>query len=303
MHSIAPYTIRCYDSQSEEKNPRDKYHVLSRIGGIDLYDLLKEFVTNLSQQYRLDETSKQAYKTDGVVFDDDKREISFWFLVGYYGMRSDIINIETFQREFAKGEMNADIMNYFTHFYIPRGVDEGMAFMHKVRSKGKKTLFMDKFLAFFKSRIDRNLSLRPLSYQKAFDEWKDAQSKEIKVTKFVGHADILELAVGLGHVEQEMIVKPQKKGKSLGTLASFFEKNSPQNVVVEALSGFGKKVTTVVELDGKQRTFTVGRSSSSLLCEIELGDDVDMDEGVPNFESIRAWVKEICAEYNKDMYF
>lgn len=303
MHSIAPYTIRCFDSQSEEKNPKDKYHVLSRIGSFDLYDLLKEFVTNLSQQYQLDKESKQAYKTDGIIFDDDKREISCWFLVGYYGMRSDIINVETFQREFAKGEMNADIMNYFAHFYIPRGVNEGMAFMHKVRSKGKKTLFMNKFLAFFRTKIDRNLALRPLSYQKAFDEWKDAQSKEIKVTKFLGHADIQEIAGGLGHVEQEMIMKPEKKGGSLGTLSSFFQKDSPQNNVVEALSGFGKKVTTVVELNGRHRTFTVGRSSSSLLCEIELDDDVELVEGVPEFESMRAWIKEICSEYDKDMYF
>lgn len=305
MHSIAPYSIRCFNSQANGQKKEDRNHILNRIGSYDLYELLKDFVQGLASDpdYKLDVGKKQAYKADSVVFDDDKRELSFLFKVGDYGMRSDIINIETNRSDFKKGAKNADIMEYYTHFYIPKGVNEGIMFMQNIRSKGKKTLFLNKFLDFFRTKIDRNLIVSPLTYEKAFNEWKNAQSKEIKVTKFVGHSDMQNIYDGLGHVEQEMIVKPHKKGKALGALGDFFEKGTAQHNAVEMLSGFGKKVTTVVELNGKQRTFVVGRSSSSMLCEIELSSDVIIIEGVPVLDSMRNWVREICTEYAETVYY
>jgi hypothetical protein len=58
----------------------------------------------------------------------------------------------------------------------------------------------------------------------------------------------------------------------------------------------------VVELNGKKRIFIVGADESSSVCQIELDDDLIMDNGAPQFDSMHSWVNDILSDYLKKLY-
>lgn len=300
LHSLSPYLFRCYNKDLGGKI-KERYSTLDHIGQYDLFDLLIEFINKYTNKYEILEKTKQVYQFGDISVDEENRVIYCWFNVGYYGMKADIIDVETGQIDFAKAQKNSEIIKYYIHFYIPKGVDEGMVFMHSYRGNGVKTLFYNLFHAFFKDVTDLSLQMNPLAYEKAIHAWLDAPAKELKVTRFSGAADIADQLKLLGHHEKELVIKPRRNGV-LGKLRDYRTKGNDKFKVVEVLSEQGNQVKTVVEMNGKKRTFNVGFNASNRICEIELSEDVIFEEGVPEIKSMNRWVTEIANEYAEDLY-
>ncbi len=254
-----------------------------------------------SKEYEIAEEAQQVYCFSDISVDAVNREVWGWFNVGVYGMKTDIINIKTQKVDFEKAKDNAEIIKHYVHFRIPLNVDEGMAFLHTYRGNGVKTLFHELFGEYFRQQANLVLQMNPLAYDNAINAWLDAPAKEIKLTKFVGVDDVADKLNKLGHHEQELIIKPPRKGH-LGKLRDYFNKDNEHHAAVVELTGFGNQVKTVVEMNGKKRTFNVGHNTSNAMCEIELDENVVMDEGVPNFNSMNRWVKQIADEYAQTMY-
>lgn len=301
MHSISPYLIRCFNPAIESKKAKDKYCVLDKIGQHDLYNLLKVFLSAKTENYQLVEDTKQVYKFSELSFNDETRHIYGWFQVGTYGMKTDIINIESGQVDFEKAKNNAEIIKHYLHMYIPAGFNEAICMMHSYRGHGVKTLFTDIFSPYFREATTLNLQLSPLAYEKAIETWQEANTKELKIIKFEGLKDIADQIKNLGHEEQELIMKPPRKG-TFGQLKDFFNPNSEQAKIVEVLSELGSQIKTVVELNGKKRTFTVGADALNSVCRIDFDDSVLMQEGAPMIESLNSWILVIINEYVTVMY-
>ncbi|MCG9680481.1 hypothetical protein [Vibrio sp. Isolate24] len=301
QHALTPYCFRVYNKSLE--GDRDKrYSRLDQISGkFDLLDMLEKFMKAKSDKYRLSEESQQVYCFGDIKIDKGKREVWGWFNVGVYGIKTEIINIKTQEVDFEKAKENAEIIKHYVHFRIPKTANEAMAFLHTYRGNGVKTLFYKLFGEHFREQTKLVLQMNPLAYDKAMDAWLDAPAKEIKLTKFVGVDDVADKLNKLGHHEQELVIKPPRKGQ-LGRLRDYLKKGNKHHAAVVELSGFGNQVKTVVEMNGKKRTFNVGHSSANALCEIELDEKVIMDEGVPTLKSMNRWVKEIANEYAKTMY-
>ncbi|CAK1907760.1 conserved hypothetical protein [Vibrio crassostreae] len=300
LHALSPYLLRCYNGSLEGKR-EERYSALDKIGQYDLLYLLKDFIEANSEEYKVLETGKQVYQFSDLKFDKDKRELYCWFNVGYYGMKSDIINIETGGVDFKKAQKNAEIIKHYVHIYIPHNVNEGMAFLHSFRGNGVKTLFYVLFSNYFRNVTNLNIQMNPLAYDKAINAWMDAPAKEVKITRFEGVADISDALGKLGHNEKELVIKPPRNG-ILGTLRDYKTRGSDRYKAVEVLSEHGNQIKTVVEMNGKKRTFNVGHSSTNTICEIELSEDIVFDEGVPNIDSMNRWTKEIANEYADTMY-
>jgi len=300
MHAIAPYLFRVFNK--DINGPVEKrYSTLDKLGSHDLYDLLKRFIKANQSQYIMIEESKHVYMFSDVTFDDNKRYISGIFNVGIYGVRTDIINITTGSVDFEKAKNNAEIIKHYVQFYIPKGVNEAIACMHTFRGTGVKTLFYDLFSADFKSKTNLTLQMNPLSYDKAMSSWMDGEAKELKLTKFEGVSDIADQIRKLGHNEKELIIKP-KRNKSLGKLRDFLSPGSEQVKAIEAMEKFGSQVKTVIEINGKRRTFSVGRHKTAALCEIEMTDSVELNDGMPELKSMNIWVTEIINDFAYVMY-
>jgi hypothetical protein len=300
MHSTAPYLFRCYNKALGGRN-EERYSTLDNLGDKDLFYLLKAFLEAHTQSLTIIEDTKQVFQFETITVDEEYREIRAWFNVGHYGMKTDIINVDTGKIDFLKAQNNAEIIKHYIHFFIPKGFNEGMAFMHSYRGVGIKTLFHSQFSAYFKDATDLVIQMNPLTYDKAVDAWLNASAKELKVTKFSGLDDIADQVKQLGHNEQELVIHAKRSG-SLGKLRDFFNKDSEQMKTVEILGEYGEQVKTVVEIEGKRRTFTVGRNASSSLCEIEMEDNLINEDGIPNFDKVKSWVRSIIGEYSKSMY-
>lgn len=300
LHSLSPYLFRCYNKDLGGKR-EERYSTLDNIGQYDLFIMLKKFIQINTDKYAILEDTKQVYKFSDVSVDEINREIYCWFNVGYYGMKADIINVNTGDVDFEKAQTNAEIIKHYVHIYIPKGVNEGMAFLHSYRGNGVKTLFYTLFYAIFKNATNLTLQMNPLAYDKAINAWLDAPAKEVKITRFEGVSDIADQLKKLGHHEKELVIKPPRKG-FLGTLRDYRTKGNDKYQAVEVLSEHGNQVKTVIEMNGKKRTFNVGHCSSNAICEIELSDDVVFEEGVPELSSMNRWVKEIANEYAETIY-
>jgi len=301
MHSISPYAIRCFNPAIESKNIEEKYCVLDKIGQHDLYSLLKIFISGKAENYHLVEDTKQVYKFSDMSFNGETRHLYGWFQVGTYGIKTDIINIDNGQVDFEKAQNNAEIIKHYLHMYIPAGFNEAICMMHSYRGHGVKTLFTDIFSPYFRDSTTLNLQMSPLSYEKAIETWQEANTKELKITKFEGLTDIADQIKNLGHEELELIMKPPRKG-TFGQLKEFFNPDSEQAKIVEVLSELGSQVKTVVELNGKKRTFIVGADASNSICRIDFDDSIQMQDGAPMIGSLNRWILIIISEYVSVMY-
>lgn len=299
MHSISPYSVRCFNQNLLGK---DKYCILNKVGSKDALELLHDFVKSNSTSLLNHQKTKQAYIFSDIKFDGKERKLSGWFNVGSHGMAGEILNIKTGKKDFAKTIDNADMVRHYFQFHFPLNVNEGFCVFHSYRGHGVKTLFSELFSPYFLSQTSLNIQFNPLAYEKAFQAWTDANVKELHVTKFSGLSDVADTAKKLGHYEAKLIIKPEKKGKYWGKFSDFTKKGSESHAMVEYLRGLGSQTKTVVELNGKRRIFVVGPNEENSVCQIELDKTVKMENGVPNFDSIHQWVNDILAEYSKNLY-
>ncbi|MFN3881355.1 MAG: hypothetical protein ACK4L8_08015 [Nitrincola lacisaponensis] len=300
MHAVAPYLFRCFNKGLEGRI-EERYSTLDNLGDKDLFYILRDFLNANTGAYKIVEDSKQVYQFESLSINEKTREIFGWFNVGTYGMKTDIINVQTGDVDFEKAKNNAEIIKHYIHYFIPKGFNEGMAFMHSYRGIGVKTLFYTLFSQYFKDLTGLVIQMNPLAYDNAVNAWLDATAKEVKLTKFVGLSDIADQVRLLGHGEQELIIKPPRRG-GMGKLRDYLNPNSDQMQAVEIMGDYGAQVKTVVEMDGKRRTFNVGRNKTSALCEIEVEEDLIGDDGVPDFVKINSWVRDIVGEYAHTLY-
>lgn len=298
MHSLSPYLFRCYNSVLSGRR-EERYSSLDNLNNEDLFYLLRDFINSKSSSLNIVEDSKQVFQFEMISLDEENREITAWFNVGTYGMKTDIVDIETGLVDYKKTKEKSEIIKYYIHFFIPAGFNEGMAFMHSYRGIGVKTLFMGQFSDYFRQKTNLVIQMNPLAYDKAVYAWLDASAKEVKLTKFKGLSDIADQVKKLGHSEQELVFKAPRNG-SLGKLRDYL--TGDKYNAVEIIGEFGSKVRTVVEMNGKRRTFSIGKSSSTPLCEIEMEEALIDESGIPDHSRVKSWVKGIIKEYSYSMY-
>ena len=300
MHSLAPYLIRCFNPGLSGK-PEDKYAALDKVGSHDTFELLTSFIKSKKNDFHVLDKTKQVYRFDRFSYDSDNRILYGWFQLGSFGIKSDIINVKTGKVDYEKTQENAEIINHFVYFSIPRGYNEGVALLHMFRGNGIKTVFYDLFREYFNTVTKFNLQMNPLSYDKALAEWENANAKEIRLIKFSALEDLADNIKKLGHNEQTLTLKPPRKG-TLGKLKDYMDQDSEQFKAIEFLTPMCSKVKTVVELNGRKRTFSIGYNASNSICEIEAPENLELEFGNPKFEAIKSWCSDISKEFSKSLY-
>lgn len=298
MNTLSPYTIRC---NNPVRPINDRYEILDKIGELDTYILLKKFITSHTDDFTIVDRNKQVFKFSNTQFDDNKRYFTAWFEVGNYGTRNDIINIDTGLVDFTKTIKNAEIIKHFILFYLPEGCNEGISLLHSYRGHGIKTLFYSLFAQEFNAKTNLILQMNPLSYKKAFNDWKNANTKEIRLIQFSGLSDVADQIEGLGHKEQVLTLKPPRAG-TLGKLMDYFKPDTEQSKAIEFLTPLCRSVKSVVEQNGKKRTFIIGNPNDNAICTIEFPEDLELIDGNPEYDSTRKWCIEIANEYAAEIY-
>lgn len=299
MHSISPYAIRCCNPALPAKQ---RYFTLDKIGQNDLFELIKNFITPKIGSHSSNKDSKQTYSFSDVTFDKNQRKIYGFFNVGNFGIANDIINSDTGATEFTKTIKSADVIKHYFQFFLPIGYDEGFCVFYSYRGNGIKTLFYEEFNPIFKSTTTFKLQMNPLSYEKAFKAWSDANVKEIKVTKFSNVPDPADIPKYKGHIEAEITLKPDGKLLSFGKFVNFQKSGTDENALAEYLNGIGSQTKAVVQIGTKKRTFAIGANESNSICQIELDNTVIINDGIPDLSSIHIFSDGIIGEYTDELY-
>ncbi|WP_334597472.1 hypothetical protein [Pseudomonas alvandae] len=302
MHAIAPYSIRIFDPNNTAKNIEDRYAILDKVGAHDAFKILADYFNRVDDKFVIVDESKQVYRFKGMKVVPAKRQIAGWFEVGSYGVKNDIIDIKTGKVDYQKTQQNAEIIRHYIRFFVPAGFNEAIAMLHSFKGAGIKTLLHDLLRAEFLKITKLNLQMNPLAYKQAFVAWQKATAKEIRLTRFEGMKDVTDQIKKLGHKEQQLIIKPPSR-QSLGQFKDYLNPKSKEYNVVEFLSPMCAHVKVVVELDGKKRTFTIGRPADEQVCEIAIEeDDVVFIAGNPDGNSLHRWCTKILQDLADSTY-
>jgi hypothetical protein len=286
------------------KKVEDSYSPLGSIGQFDMYYIFKSYIKSKGTGYHLVNATEQIYALASFRFDDVKREIRGIVKAGSYGSRTDIVNIKTGQIDFKRLEENAEVLNHYVRFFVPTELNEGVILLHNQKNVGIKTLLYDLLREEFARVTGRVLQMNPLSYEKAFEEWKKATTKEIKLVRFSGMNTIEDQIKKLGHDEAEhTYVIKASRSKSLGTFVDYLTPGTEQNATVEILAPLCAEVKTVVEMHGRKRTFRLGGSQNSQVCEIDVDENkVTIIAGNPEMKEFDAWCKILLNEFLLTIY-
>ncbi|MEL3921993.1 hypothetical protein V1481_01360 [Aeromonas enteropelogenes] len=298
-HAVSAYSIRCHNKDAG-RGKEDSYHYLDRIGGYDLFAMMQSFLEGKKEYVRFD-NSKQVYKIKTKTIDNSKRIISGWIEYGHYGMESNIINITNNKTEFEKKTDNADIARYFFLFWIPKKARDGIAIFHTIRGDGVKSLFHKEFGGYLNLYSERSLQMNSMSFDKVLQEWANAETKEIVALRLKTPNDIADIPGNLGNIHTNFSIKPQKNN-SLGLFRNFLKKNTPEANLVEELDNISDDVKVVLNLDGRVRSFRIGKKNRRGNTEVVVSEDVDLIGGVPEFKSMYNWVLTVLEDFKKKLY-
>ncbi|AYH36016.1 MULTISPECIES: hypothetical protein [Pectobacterium] len=300
MYSLAPYFIRCYDKNNESKNVEERYDFLNRIGQYDIFKLLDEFIS-LHKDFEKIDDSKETYKFHNVTIKTKERVISGWMSLGHYGIKNDIINTDDNKLAFSKEENHADVKNYYFRFYLPLESRKGICLLYAYKKDGIKSVFQKEFSNFFTAKTNKNIQINPLTYDKAVIPWLDAETKEIRVIGFTAPKSLEDSISSLGDIEGEYVLKPKRNG-TFGKFVSFRKKGTKQAKLVELLSEEASQVKVKVVMEGGTKTFRVGKSERSTMCQIEIDlDVVKVIAGSPEFSSLDSWASGLIKELSKEI--
>lgn len=298
-HAVSAYSIRCHNKDAGRGND-ESYHILNKLGAYDLFSLVESFALG-RKGYRQIDKSKQVYKIKLKKVDKSKRVISGWIEYGHYGMESNIINITNNETEFEKKTENADILRYFFLFWIPKNARDGVALFHTIRSDGVKSIFHKEFGEYLNNYITRSIQMNSLSFDKVLQEWANADTKEIVALRLNTPSDIADIPGKLGNIHTSFSIKPQKNN-TLGKFGRFLKGGSSEANLVEELDAISSDVKVVLSLDGRIRSFRIGKKSRRGSTEVVVPEEVVLNGGIPEYESMYTWAMSVLDDFRTRVY-
>ncbi|MGY4043342.1 hypothetical protein [Aeromonas hydrophila] len=299
-HAVSAYAVRVFNKEVSRRAD-DRYHLLNKIGAYDLLELIHVFCTG-RKDYTTIADSKQAYRIIIKNHDPAKRMISGWIEYGHFGMQSNIVDIVNKKVDYTKKPTNADMGLYYFLLWIPQNAAHGIAIFHTIRGDGVKTLFQKEFCDYIKTYVDRTLQMNNLTFDRVLQSWANADTKEIVALRLKDYSDIADVPVALGNVHASLSIKPQRKGK-LSKLGAYLKKGSTEAILVEQLDDVCDDIKILVEMNGRKKTFRIGKKKRKGNSEIEIPDDeVNFRAGVPEFSSLNKWSLGLLNDFKDELY-
>lgn len=299
MHSVSLYHMRAFNKH-KKYDDGSHYAPLDNVNGKDIVNIFKSFA---------DDLTKESFD----VSEEDKTVISFqkpnviaggrciWGIIntGEFGSKSNIQNYRTGKLSYSKKPNDADVKEIFYLFFSPENKNEAIFVLHNVSGNGIKTILDKKFGKKFKEETKLNLQFNPVAYEKAVQHWLQGQVKEIRAINFTPFSDKTNSLPGMGHKQAILILKPERN-KSFGRFFNF--RKGEKSEAIEFLESNCKDLKAVVAIDGKERVFRIGGNRQNPVFRLDLGEEVSVEHGVPDFDEMFEWAVEIVNELCTKVY-
>lgn len=298
MHTLSLYTLRAFD-RDHKYDDGSHYPPMDNVKGKDIIKIFKEYLRSLERKGFLNFVDDKNLLTFGWDSSAAHGRCIYGVLgSGSYGAGSKIQDPDTGQVNYNKSPKEADIYDKYFLLFAPSGKNEAILALHGVRNNGMKSILENGFGALFKERTKLRLQLNNLSYDQAVQKWLDSEVKEIRAVEFKPYGDKADAISGMGHKHSELILRPEKK-KTFG-LYRKLKDNKPK--AIEYLEGQSRAVKAVVEIDGKQRTFTLSGGGASPVSKIDVEDGIVDQDGLPDFDKMHKWAIDIVNELCSSVY-
>ncbi|QHD49139.1 hypothetical protein [Vreelandella aquamarina] len=297
MHSVSLYHMRAFNKH-KKYDDGSNYAPLDDVNGKDIVDIFKAFADELT-------------KDDFEVSEEDKTVISFqqpnvsaggrciWGVIntGEFGNKGNIQDYRTGKLSYAKKPNDADVKEIFYLLFSPEKKNEAIFVLHNISGNGIKTILDKKFGNRFKAQTKLNLQFNPVAYEKAVEQWLQGQVKEIRAINFTPFSDKTDALPGMGHKQAILVLKPERN-RSFGKFLNF--RKGERSEAIEFLETNCKDLKAVVAIDGKERVFRIGGNRQNPVFRLDLGEEVTVEHGVPDFNEMYEWavgvVNDICAK-------
>ena len=304
MITISPYSLRSYNKDNKSYEQIDNI-----LGKFDLFDLVDEFCQKNININQKDDDAKVYFELTDYQVDKTERKASLTFSVGEYGSKSNIIDVDTKAVSHEKKPNEAEINEYIFVMYFPKSKDESFLFMQCIRGVGILTKFSDLFKQFYRAKTGLVIQINPITYKKAMEKWLEGDVKEYRFINFQPFEDKADFKESFGHneVQTEYVVKPKRSRSGFLKLFKLKDILDQESEVIELMDDIitrSERMKVLVELDGKPKTISVGRSSSNPNYQVEPDeDDLDFDDGNnPTKESLEKWIHRIYTDFIDSMY-
>jgi len=283
--SLASYSMSFKVSYGNE------HHVLSDVGGVDSFDLIKGFLED-ARSPRADHTQKAIFKTKIIRPNLQERTLDGVIETGEFGFSARGIDVNTEQETYKRGVHDAEVIPLAFHISLPKGEKSGLVILQRFGNIGISTHFVTALRRFIGEKVSKvTLEWEPLVHPDLINQYASkGKTRKIKFRQWAVPKDTSD-ALGLtlrpndAYIEYSIIAK---RGGVLGKFSNIMEKCSASSTAMLGLPTGFKPDETVCEVDmnGRSRTIHMGDvNEMTSFYDITLNVDFKSD-GHPKNESV-----------------
>jgi len=294
--SLSLYTLRLRETHSQEYLPIDNFDEEH-----DLYQIIGDYMTDRSQNYRNDEDNKHLFRISGL--QKPGRSFKGTIETGDYGYETDIVNVDDFTLAYAKQTDDAEMFPFYFYLALPQGANLGILAMQRLGQRGVKTYFSFDLVSYFRHRFSQiMLDIEPLIPAQLIREYlQNGRATKIRFIRFGIHSDISD-AVRKNHEPGEgltEIVIRAKKDRQF-PIRGLVEQILAGERDISTLANFRnfeyKTVKVEIEISGVRRTIDLTHPGN-LNAELDITNEVKLgDDGLPTFESLDVLAKQYISD-------
>lgn len=280
--SAAAYAIKVKPSRS------DKFYETSDINGVDMLDLVYNFVQAKSAPANSEE-DQTLLKT--VKFEREDRVIHGLMELGKYGYAARGVNVKTEKTSYKRKKNDAEMLPFYFMIYLPKGQESGILLTQRFGHFGLFTSFSKQLKTHFNtSESNSSLLIEPIVTQSLIDQMEKAsETKKIRFRKYEISSDIANqyqntITSENAYVEYSIIAK---KGFSFRMKDLLSGSNSNHNKILSIENFSYDEALIEVSLNGKKRTIMAGHPEK-IRSYYDIHKDVEISSktGHPSYDSL-----------------
>lgn len=307
---LATYTLRIYgnnDGKSKAQNSRPLTISDFNDKKSDIYSVCRRYLAFLRKKPIIDDNSKCILKVTKYKVYQADRVITGIFETGYYGLSSNLIDVETNTYRERKST-EADAMPFFFLFYLPENMNEGIIILQRIGNRGIKGLITEianeKFpLNYDSYRLEIN-SLIPEEVVRQIIDYGIV--KKLRFTKFQKHSDKSDILKDV-HFEKPVTLEFVIAGNHLNLkdkILAMFNKGSKIKSLFELNNDFEYDTikTEILLNDGRRRIINL--SNFMKICNyVDITQELEFNPGGhPKFKFIESSAFGLYRKTKKQLY-
>lgn len=303
---LSSHTLRVSKKKDDKDSRPSEYYHLDKIPiNNDLFDFLQDFFQ--SHQTHVNNSQQQTYMRVRN-FNTNNRTLFGTIESGVYGVRSDVLDVQTYTISYKKKKTDADVLPFYFLISVPQNADEAVILFQRTGRHGFQSNFTNFLQKSFRSKFPFcTLNINNLMLEEVVKKTILSGSiKELKCVKYQTPIDIVD-GLDTGHNEMSGSIEFSVKAKGIpfkNRIKEFFNKSRNVNNLIE-IRDFDFRYDTVkvdVDINGTLYHYDLG-NIGKMRQSLDITKDIELDsDGRPVFDSIHNKAVNYLNEINSYLF-